>query len=105
MKVERFITVCECGCYSTPLSFGLTDEKSLIITSVCIADGQIINTVFPLADLFKACPAPPVMTAEKLNALVGEEINRIVRPPLALKWTKQDERQLHSWGIDPKEPS
>ena len=64
MNVARLICKCpKCGGYAQPISTWLTDRKELLITAVCINDETKFDCTFPLAECFKACPAPDLRKA------------------------------------------
>ncbi len=101
MNSIRLIVTCDkCGGYTQPHSPWLTDDKQLLIRSVCINCGKGIETFYPLIDLYNGCPSPDY---KQLRAVIDGEIERITdnRPLVPVEITPQDEKILKSFGIVP----
>lgn len=90
MEYKRLLFQCECGGYVVPHSLWLTDEKALCVTGMCVACGEVVNTLFTLTQLYKACPFPDV---KKLSQMVDEAIEKITSSD------DEDADFLHQCGI------
>ena len=77
MNCSRLICKCNCGGFAQPLSAWVTDQKSLLVTCYCIVCESQVNVVFPLSQLFKACPKPSLPS-------------KPLQPPLQLPNVEED---------------
>lgn len=90
MKYVRLLAKCDCGSLVQPHSLWLTDNKSLCVTGMCIACGEVANTFYSLRELYKICPFPDV---KKLDQVIAEAVDKIVNQ------TNDDEKFLRDCGI------
>lgn len=99
MNLARLLCTCECGSYSQPVSFWLTDQKQLLISAVCVSCERQFNILFPLTELYTTCPKPDI---KQLDQVIGRKIEEITDPSLPPKpvlLTEQDERFLRALKI------
>lgn len=93
MNLFRLVCRCHtCDGFAQPHSFWLTDQKGLLVVSICVSCEAKTNCLFALDDLFKTCPEPD------LKALgPALEINPET-PTKPIKLTTADKRWLHELG-------
>lgn len=96
MNLKRLLCKCECGSYAHPHSFWLSDQKHLLVSSVCVSCEKAFNAVFLLADLLKACPLPDF---KAIDTAIGEKIEEITTPK-PQKLTPDDRRFLRAMGVN-----
>jgi hypothetical protein len=93
VNCHRLLCKCSCGGFAQPLSFWLTDQKSLMVTCYCIVCESQVNVAFPLSELFKSCPLPTLSLGE------GKPFPQL--PRVAEELTDEDVDILRQAHIDP----
>lgn len=96
MNLNRLLCNCyQCGGFAQPHALWLSDQKTLVITALCLSCEEKTNVIFPLDVLFKGCPIPDLSQVEA--AIVEATVED--QPPKPMRPTGDDKKFLRAMRI------